>query len=84
MNDQTRVADLLSMEKKLGNNYDLFASECVNVALRNEFLKSLTYSHSIQTDLFQAAKSRGWYQTEQAQEDKVSQARTKFTNSAPQ
>ena len=84
MNDQTRTADLLSMEKKLGNNYDLFASECVNEALRNEFLRSLTGSHTIQTQLFQAAKSRGWYQTQQAQADQISQARTKFTNSAPQ
>ena len=84
MNDQTRVADLLSMEKKLGNNYDLFASECVNAALRNEFLKRLTGCHTIQSELFQEAKSRGWYQTQQAQADQISQARTKFTNSAPQ
>ena len=84
MNDQTRTADLLSMEKKLGNNYDLFASECVNVALRNEFIKNLTGGHSIQTELFQAAKSRGWYQTEQAQADKVQQAKTKYSNCAPQ
>lgn len=84
MNDQERMSDLLTMEKKLGNNYDLFASECVNLALRNEFVKDLTQSHSTQTELFQAAQSRGWYQVEQAPGDKISQARTKFSNSAPQ
>ncbi len=49
MNDQERMSDLLTMEKKLGNNYDLFASECVNLALRNEFVKDLTQSHTTQT-----------------------------------
>ena len=81
MNDQERMSDLLTMEKKLGNNYDLFASECVNLALRNEFVKDLTQSHTTQTELFQGAQSRGWYQTEQAPMDKINQAKTKFFQS---
>lgn len=84
MNDQDRVSDLLAMEKKLGNNYDLFASECVNLALRNEFVKDLTQSHNVQTELFQAARSRGWYQSEPAPGDKVSQAKAKYSASMPQ
>ena len=84
MNDQERMSDLLTMEKKLGNNYDIFASECVNLALRNEFVKELTQSHTTQTELFQSAQSRGWYQTEQAQMDKINQAKTKFSNMMPQ
>ncbi|MBR1781010.1 MAG: spore coat protein [Oscillospiraceae bacterium] len=84
MNDQERMADFLTMEKKLGSNYDLFASECVNLALRNEFIKSLTQSHATQTELFQAAQSRGWYQVEQAQQDKITQAKTKFSAQIPQ
>lgn len=84
MNDQERMSDLLTTEKKLGNNYDLFASECVNLALRNEFVKALTQSHTTQTELFQAAQGRGWYQTEQAQMDKINQAKTKFSNLMPQ
>ena len=84
MDDQERMADLLAMEKKLGNNYDIFASECVNLALRNEFVKDLTQSHSTQTELFQAAQSRGWYQVEQAPMDKINQAKTIYTSSMPQ
>ena len=84
MNDQERMADFLTMEKKLGSNYDLFASECVNLALRNEFLQNLARSHTTQTELFQAAQSRGWYQVEQAQQDKITQARTKFSAQIPQ
>ena len=84
MNDQERMADMLTMEKKLSNNYDLYASECVNTALRNEFIKDFTQSHTTQTELFQAAQSRGWYQVEQAQADKINQARTKYTSGMPQ
>lgn len=84
MNDQERMSDLLTMEKKLGNNYDIFASECVNVALRNEFIKDLTQGHSTQTELFQAAQSRGWYQVEQAQQAKIEQARCKYSACIPQ
>ena len=84
MNDQERMADMLTMEKKLSNNYDIYASECVNTALRNEFIKDFTQSHTTQTELFQAAQSRGWYQVEQAQADKINQARTKYTSGMPQ
>lgn len=84
MNDQERMADMLTMEKKLSNNYDLYASECVNLALRNEFIKDFTQSHTVQTELFQAAQSRGWYQVEQAQQDKINQAKTKYSSSKPQ
>ena len=84
MNDQERMADMLTMEKKLSNNYDLYASECVNTALRNEFIKDFTQSHTTQTELFQAAQSRGWYQVQQAQADQINQARTKYTSGMPQ
>ena len=84
MNDQERMADMLTMEKKLSNNYDIYASECVNTALRNEFIKDFTQSHTTQTELFQAAQSRGWYQVQQAQQDQINQARTKYTSGMPQ
>ena len=41
MNDQERITDLILTEKKMSANYDTFASECVNVQLRDEFLKLL-------------------------------------------
>ena len=84
MNDQERMEDMLAMEKKLSSNYDHFASECVNTALRNEFIKDFTQSHTTQTELFQAAQSRGWYQVQQAQQDQINQARTKYTSGMPQ
>lgn len=84
MNDQERITDLILSEKKMSANYDTFASECVNVQLRDEYLKIFNQGHQTQTDLFQTAQQKGWYQVEQAPDSKVSTAYQKFTNQKPQ
>ena len=83
MKDQERLTDFLCSEKKLSANYDTYASECVNTNLRNDFLKIFNQSHVTQGELFSMAQSKGWYQVEQAPQDKVSQAYTKFSNQMP-
>lgn len=83
MNDQERITDFLSSEKKMSANYDTFASECVNVPLRDEFIRLFGQSHYTQTELYQTAKSKGWYQIEQAPENKISQAYQKYSNQQP-
>ena len=74
MNDQERITDLILTEKKMSANYDTFASECVNVQLRDEFLKLLN----------QAAQQKGWYQVEQAPASQIGTAYTRFSNQRPQ
>ncbi len=83
MSDQEWITDLLLGEKKMSGNYDTYASECVNTQLRDQFLQILTQGHTTQTELFQKAKSKGWYQVDQAPASKVDSAYQKFTNSAP-
>ncbi len=83
MNDQERMTDFICSEKKMSANYDTYASECVNLALRNDFLNILNQSHQTQSDLFQIAQSKGWYQVEQPPASKISQAYTKFSNQQP-
>lgn len=83
MNDQERMTDFISSEKKMTSNYNTYASECVNLALRDDFLNILKQSHQTQSDLFRMAQSKGWYQVEQAPQNKVSQAYTKFSNQQP-
>ena len=83
MNDQERMTDFICSEKKMSANYDTFASECVCLPLRDDFLNILNQSHQIQTDLFKMAQSKGWYQVEQAPQNKVSQAYTRFSNQQP-
>ncbi len=84
MNDQERITDLILSEKKMSSNYDTFASECVNVQLRDEYLKLFSQGHQTQTNLFKTAQQKGWYQVEQAPASKVSTAYTRFTNEMPQ
>ena len=84
MKDQEMMTDLLLTEKKMSGNYNEYASECVNTRLRDAFVSILTESHRTQTDLFSAAQQRGWYQVEQAPQQKVSQAQQKFTNQMPE
>lgn len=83
MNDQERITDFICSEKKMSANYDTFASECVNLSLRDDFLRIFNQSHQTQTDLFKLAQSKGWYQVEQAPQSKVSQAYTRFSNQQP-
>ena len=83
MNDQERITDFLCSEKKMSANYDTYASECVSLPLRDDFLKIFNQSHQTQSDLFKLAQSKGWYQVEQAPQSKVSQAYTRFSNQQP-
>lgn len=83
MKDNEIITDLLLTEKKMSTNYNLFASECTNVQLRDAFVSLLTQGHKTQTQLFEAGKKKGWYKVEQAQPQMVAQAEQKFTNQAP-
>ncbi|MCC8129410.1 MAG: spore coat protein [Clostridiales bacterium] len=79
MNDQERITDLILLEKKMSTNYNEFASECTNIQLRNQFLSLLSKDHDIQSDLYQAATSRGWYQTRPADGAQINQTYQKFS-----
>ena len=69
MNDQERITDLILMEKKMSSNPQL----------RSQFLDLLNQDHSIQEKLFQAAQSRGWYQTQPADGAQINQAYQKYS-----
>ena len=84
MKDQEQITDFMLAEKKMTANYDAFASECVNTALRDDFLNIFNQGHKTQAELFQLAQSKGWYQVEQAPASKVSTAYQKFSNQRPQ
>ena len=83
MNDQERLTDFLCSEKKMSANYDAYAAECVSTNLRDDYLKIFNQGHMTQTDLFKLAQAKGWYQVEQAPQNKVSQAYNKFANQQP-
>ncbi len=84
MTDQERITDLIFSEKKMSDNYSIWASECTNLKLRDTFLTLLNQSHKTQTDLFTAAQQKGWYkQVPQAQPDQIQQAYQQFSTQSP-
>lgn len=83
MNDQELLTDFLTSEKKMSANYDTFASECVNVQLRDEFLDLLKQGHMTQTNLFQTAQDKGWYNPASAPTEQITQAYTKYSSQKP-
>ena len=83
MKESEIITDLLLTEKKMSTNYNLFASECTNVRLRDTFVNLLTQGHKTQTELFETGKQKGWYTVEQAQPQQISQAAQKFSTPKP-
>lgn len=84
MNDQELVTDLILSEKKMSNNYSIWASECTNLQLRDAFLNILNQGHKTQTGLFQTAQQNGWYnQIADAPADKIQQAYQQFQSQTP-
>ena len=85
MVEQEQMTDLIFSEKKMSDNYSIWASECTNMQLRDTFLTLLNRSHKAQSDLFSAAQRKGWYkQIPQAQPDQIQQAYQQFSQQSPQ
>jgi spore coat protein CotF len=81
--EQQILQDSLMSQKHLTDSYNMYAGECVNEQLRNTMLGILSDEHKIQADIFNNMQAKGWYQVEQAEQQKIQQARQKFsTNSA--
>lgn len=79
LNEQEILSDTLISQKHLTDSYNLYAGECVNEQLRSTMLNILGDEHKIQADIFNNMQSHGWYQVEQAEQQKIQKARQKFT-----
>jgi len=79
MTEKEILFDCLSSQKQTTATYNTFAGECVNEQLRSAMLNILDEEHRVQADLFSHLQSNGWYQVEQADQNKVQQARQKFS-----
>ena len=79
MGEKEILQDGLLSQKHISEGYNTYAGECVNEQLRSTFLNILNDEHAIQADMFCDLQSRGWYQVEPAQPQKVSSARQKFS-----
>ena len=76
--EKARLMDLLNSEKQMTAIYNTSLCESETTAVRNCLSSILEEEHSMQNELFMQMKSRGWYQTEPAEQTKLEQAKQNF------
>ena len=74
------LQDMLSSQKQIESNYNLFAGECEHTNLRDTFLGILADEHGIQTELFDELHNRGWYAVQAADTAQINAVRQKFAS----
>lgn len=79
LREKEMLNDLLASQKQITASYNTFAGECVNPSLRNAFLNILGDEHQIQADIFSNLQANGWYQPEQAEQQKIQQTQQKLS-----
>ncbi|MDR0862427.1 MAG: spore coat protein [Oscillospiraceae bacterium] len=79
LTDRQILQDSLMSQKQMTGSYNTFAGECANPQLRSTMLNILTDEHTIQADIFCHMQSKGWYQVEQADQNKIQQTKQKVT-----
>lgn len=79
--DKEILGDGLSTQKATTDKFNTSANECVHAGLRNTVLEILNQEHSIQYEVFNMMHQRGFYQTPDAQEQKIQEAKQKFAAS---
>ncbi|MBR1693546.1 MAG: spore coat protein [Lachnospiraceae bacterium] len=73
------LGDALVAQKNATNLYNNFSNECVHEGLRSTLLDLLADEHSMQQDVFCSMHERGYYPTPEAQQNKIDEAKQKFS-----
>ena len=76
--DQDNIMILLELEKNMVKNYSVAITEASSDNLKNEITKLFEESRQAQSQIYNYALSKGWYQIEQAPQDKISQEQQKL------
>lgn len=79
--DKDILTDILSSQKFVTDGYNTFANECATPAVKTDCINILNEEHQIQNEVFCEMHKRGWYPTEAADQNKVNQAKQKFSGS---
>ena len=81
MSDKERMEDTLSDHKFITSEYNTYTSEAATPGVWNTMMNILNEEHHIQQDIWKEMNSRGWYPVEKAEENKLTQAKQKFSTS---
>ena len=84
MNDRDLMENLLLLEKGVCDLYLHGAIECSRPDVHRAFTSSLSTALELQEQLYSHMEQKGWYQTEQAPQNKLSSVKMKFGASSSQ
>lgn len=80
LSDRAMTEDLLSTQKFITGGYNTNANEASEISVKNTMMSILEDEHAIGHDVFVEMHSRGWYQTENAPQDKINQTKQTFSD----
>ena len=80
MDDRNLMQDILLLEKGVCDLYMHGAIESSTQNINQTFKTALNDSLVMQDDIYKKMESKGWYQTEQAQQDKIDTLKQKYSN----
>jgi len=78
LQDQDIVTDMLASQKQTTAEFNLFANECSCPNLKRDVLNIYNEEQGLQTNVFETMQQHGWYPVKPAQQQMVSEARSKF------
>ncbi len=82
--DREIMDDVLMSQKHITDVYNTFSNECVNQQLQADMMSILKEEHNMQFDVFSDMQKRGWYSPAAAEQQKVTEAKSKFEGIATQ
>ena len=77
--EQDNIMILLELEKNMVKNYGVAITEASNDNLNNQFIKLFNDSNKAQRDIYNYVLSKGWYQIESAEQNKIAQEQQKLS-----
>ena len=79
MQDKERMENILMLEKGVCDLYMHGAIESSTANVHQAFNTALNDSLCMQDDVYKKMSGKGWYQTEQVEQNKINTVRTKFS-----
>lgn len=73
------LGDALATQKASTNLYNTCSNECVHESLRSTMLDILAEEHTMQQNVFCSMHERGFYPTPDAPQNKIDDARQRFS-----
>ncbi|MEG0371055.1 MAG: spore coat protein [Clostridium sp.] len=80
MDDKNLMENLLSLTKGASDLYLHGTIESATPNVRAAFDKALTDTLTMQSEIYKKMAAKGWYPAQQAEEQKIQEAKQKFSN----